>query len=81
MKQSNVTSAVNFSLGALAGVEVFIFDFLSVFAEYTLAANFINTTDLQTSQSTFDYLINTSMGNNAQLGIVIYFMRSGAKAK
>jgi hypothetical protein len=79
--QSNVASAVTFSLGALAGVEVFIFDFLSVFAEYSLAADLINTTDLQTSQSTFDSLITTRMGNNAQIGVVIYFLRSGTKAK
>jgi len=81
MTQTNVTSAVSFSVGALAGVEVFIFDFLSVFAEYAIEADFTNTTDLQTSQSTFDYLINTRMGNTAQLGVVIYFQRSGAKAK
>lgn len=81
MTQSNITSAVSFSIGAVAGVEVFILDFLSVFAEYALVANFTNTTDLQSSQSTFDYLIKTGMGNNAKLGIVIYFMRSVAKSK
>jgi hypothetical protein len=81
MTQSNITSAMTFSLGAIAGVEVFIFDFLSVFAEYALAADFTYTTDLQSSQSTFDYLIDTRMGNNAKLGIVIYLMRSGANAE
>lgn len=81
MQQSNITSAVDFSLGAIAGVEVFILDFMSVFAEYAIAADFTSTTDLQTSQNTFDYLISSRMGNNAKLGIVIYFMRSGAKAK
>jgi hypothetical protein len=79
--QSSVSTAVSFSLGAIAGVEVFIADFLSVFAEYTLAANFTHTTDLQTSQSTSDYLISTGMGNNAKLGIVIYILRSEAKGK
>jgi hypothetical protein len=81
MKQGGIASAVSFSLGALAGVEVFVADFLSVFAEYALAADFTYTTDLQSSQSTFDYLVSTRMGNNARLGIVIYLMRSGAKAK
>ncbi len=81
LTQTNVTSVVSFSVGALAGVEVFIADFLSVFAEYTIAANLSSTTDLATSQNTFDYLINTGMGNNAKLGIVIYFMRSDAKIK
>ena len=77
--QANVSSTLNFSLGAVAGVEVFIADFLSLFAEYTLEADFDNTTDFQTSQSTFDYLISTKMGNNAQIGVVVYLMRSGAK--
>ncbi len=81
MTQSNITSAVTGSLGAVAGIEVFILDFLSVFAEYEVAADLTDTTDLQTSQSTFDYLINTRMGNNASLGVVIYFMRSEAKTK
>lgn len=80
MKDS-FTSAVSFSLAALAGVEVFILDFLSVFAEYAIGADFTNTKDFQTGQSTFDYLISTGMGNNAKLGIVIYVMRSEAKAK
>jgi len=81
MTQSNVTSAVTCSLGAVAGIEVFVFDFLSVFAEYEVAADLTNTTDLQTSQSTFDYLISTQMGNSASLGVVIYFMRSEAKTR
>lgn len=79
MKQGTSTSAIPFSLGAVAGVEVFIFDFLSVFAEYNLAFNCTLTTDLQTSQTSFDYLIDTRMGNNSKLGIVVYFMRMGAK--
>ena len=81
MTQSNVTSAITCSLGAVAGIELFIFDFFSVFAEYEVAADLIDTTDFQTSQSTFDYLINTRMGNSASLGVVIYFMRSEAKTK
>jgi hypothetical protein len=76
--EAGVSSSVSFSLSALAGVEVFIADFLSVFAEYELAATFTSTTDLQANQSTFDYLISTGMGNNTKLGIVIYIMRSGA---
>ena len=37
MRQAGLMSAVPFSLGAVAGVEVFVFDFLSVFAEYDIA--------------------------------------------
>ena len=81
MTQSKITSAVTFSFAALAGVEVFVLDFLSVFAEYAVQADLTNTTDIQASQSTFDYLIDTRMGNGAKLGIVIYFMRSEANHK
>ena len=81
MTQSNVSTVETFSAGALAGVEIYIFDFLSVFAEYSIQADLTNTTDIPSSTSTFDYLINTGMGNNAKLGVVIYFMRSGTKSK
>ena len=79
--QAAVSSVLSFSVEAVAGVEVFIADFLSVFAEYALGASFTSTTDLTTSQNTFDYMISTGMGNKAKLGIVIYFMRSDVKVK
>jgi hypothetical protein len=79
MYQDNLLFAFPFSLGVVAGVEVFIFDFLSIFAEYSLAFDFIVTTDLQTSQTTFDYLVDTRMGNGSRLGVVIYFTRIGDK--
>ena len=78
-RQGSLLSTVPFSVGAVAGVEVTIFDFLSVFAEYCFALDFTVTTDLQTSQTTFDYLIDTRMGNSAKLGIVVYVMRAGAR--
>jgi len=79
--QGNVSSAVTFSLGVIAGVEAYILDFLSVFAEYAVTAELTHTTDLLSAQRTLDYLVTTKMGNNAKLGIVIYFMRWGEKAK
>ncbi len=81
LSQSDVTSVVNFSFGGVAGVEVFIADFLSIFAEYALTALVSNTYDVASSQNTFDTVVNTAMGNNAKLGVVIYFMRSEAKNK
>jgi hypothetical protein len=81
MTTANVTSAWTFTLGSLAGVEVLVLDFLSIFAEYEIGADLVATTNLQSSQTTFDYLIATRMGNNAKIGVVIYFMRSGAKSK
>ena len=77
MRQNDSIAAVPFSLGVVAGVEVFIFDFLSIFAEYTLAFDFIVTNDLQTSQTTFDYLVDTRIGNSSKIGIVVYLMRIG----
>ena len=79
MRQENVVSTTRFSLGAIAGVEYFPFEFLSVFAEYAVAADFTITKDLQSSQTTFDYLIDTRMGNDSKLGIVIYLMRAMKK--
>jgi hypothetical protein len=77
--QANVLSAVPFSVGAVAGVEVFIFDFLSVFAEYSFSIDLTLTNNLQTSQTNFDYLIHTSMGNHSKIGVVLYVMRAAAK--
>ena len=79
MRQGNAISMVVLSVGALAGVEVFLFDFLSVFAEYAIAGDFTFSTDLASSQTTFDCLVDTGMGNNSRLGIVIYFMRAMKK--
>jgi hypothetical protein len=79
MSQAGTTSTIPLSVGAVAGVEVFLLDFLSVFAEYALACDFTFTTDLQASTTAFDYLVDTGMGNNSQLGIIIYLSRIGAK--
>ena len=77
--QPEVLTAIPFSVGAIAGVEVFIFDFLSVFAEYALAADFIMSTDLATSVDTFDYAISAKMGNNSMIGVVVYFQRDKSR--
>jgi hypothetical protein len=76
MRQAATTGVFPLSIGALVGVEVFVFDFLSVFVEYTLAADLTLTTDLATSTTTFDYLIDARMGNDAKLGIVVYLQRA-----
>jgi hypothetical protein len=79
MRQGDALSMVVLSVGALAGVEVFLFDFLSVFAEYAITGDFTFSTDIPSSQTTFDYLVDTGMGNKSKLGIVIYFMRAMKK--
>lgn len=75
MIQSGSYSSFVASLGAVAGVEYFPLKFLSLFAEYSLAVDFTWTTDLSTSETTFDYLLDTRMGNESKIGIVIYFQR------
>ncbi len=77
----DVSTSIPVSMGAIAGVEVFLFDFLSFFAEYCLAADLTWGTDLATDKDTFDYLIDTRMGNNSKLGIVIYLQKSGPKKR
>jgi hypothetical protein len=79
MTQENLTAATHFSLSAIVGVEYFPLEFISVFVEYALAADFTITKDLQSSQTTFDYLINTRMGNDSKLGIIIHLMRTMKK--
>lgn len=75
MIQTGSYSSLVASLGAVAGIEYFPLKFLSLFAEYSLAADFTWTTNLATSETTFDYLIDTRMGNESKIGIVIYFQR------
>lgn len=67
------------SLGGVLGVELFILEFLSVFAEYSL---YFDSTITSTSTSfagvetktdpEFDFSIDSGIGNNSSLGIVIY---------
>ncbi len=77
MLQVGSFSSVLFSVGAVAGVEFFPLKFLSLFVEYTLAADFTLNTDLLSSTTTFDYLVDMRMGNESTIGIVVYFKRSG----
>ncbi len=67
------------SAGAILGVEVFIFDFLSVFAEYAIAVDVTIMNDTTAAVTTFDYAIDTKMGNDSKLGVVVYFQKAGAK--
>ena len=76
MRQSNFIASTHLSVSAIAGIEYFPFDFISVFAEYAITADFTFSKDLQTLQNTFDYLIDTRMGNDSKLGIVFHIMRA-----
>lgn len=78
-KSGDYSMEIPLSVGAIAGVEVFVFEWLSLFAEYNLAVNVNFVTYTATSQSVYDYTIDTGMGNEGKIGIVMYFLRKGRK--
>jgi hypothetical protein len=65
----------------VGGVELFIFDFLSVFAEYNLAISLAMNIERVSSAGSisatgeFAYNMDLGMGNNAKIGIVVYLRR------
>ena len=69
------------SAGCVAGFELFIFDFLSVFAEYNLALTLGLNTDrmsvagVKNSTTEFTYKLDLGLGNSAMFGIVVYLTR------
>ena len=67
--------------GGILGVEVFLFDFLSVFAEYELSVDvsrIVTTTSVAsaiTETVSNDLTAGLGIGNEAKLGIVVYVRR------
>ena len=65
----------------LFGVEIFLLDFLSVFVEYGMKFEHNKTTteqktaDETTSEEIKSLVIDSGLGNNAKIGIVVYFSR------
>ena len=68
---------VPISAGPVFGVELMLFDFFSIFAEYELKFSLdINTVEsalIRTTDSVFT--LNTAIGNGAKLGVIFYFSR------
>jgi hypothetical protein len=77
--QNLVAASTRFTLAAVAGIEYWPFEFVSVFAEYAIAGDFSFTKDLQTSVTSFDYLIDTAMGNDSKIGLVIHLVPPAAR--
>ncbi len=75
----NITTQL--SAGGLFGVEIFIFDFLSLFAEYSLSATLnANTTSnsiegFVETTAEYEHTLDIGLGNESRIGIVIYFWR------
>ena len=73
--------SIPISTGPLLGIEFEIFNVLSLFVEYSIAFDLIYTSTItsvagiETKDSTTGYGINTGMGNESKIGIVIYFNR------
>jgi len=74
------TTVVGGSLGPLIGVEVSVFQFLSLFAEYTLAFRIAHTSveqeagGVSSSDESTNYELGTELGNTGALGIVVYLV-------
>ena len=81
-KITTSTTSTSVFGGPLFGVEVFILDFLSLFAEYVVKFEHTNTTIKEKTSSNTEtdtnrnLLIDTALGNGSMIGIVIYFKRS-----
>lgn len=67
--------------GGVFGVEIFVFDFLSIFLEYQAALALgmnidrISTAGSISSTSEFTYKFDVGLGNSGKFGIVFYIMR------
>jgi len=75
------TSSVPLSLGCVFGIELFLFEALSVFVEYQAALELgisrtrVSTAGSVSSTAEFNYNVDVGMGNNAMFGIVFYLLR------
>jgi hypothetical protein len=69
------TTNVPLSFAGIFGFEIFIFDFLSVFAEYQLALNILNVKTVTNGVTTKDSFVDlgTDIGNESKIGLVFYF--------
>lgn len=69
------------TFGPLFGVEIALFDFLSVFAEYGVQFDLTTTTTkervggVETKETDTDFSVETGIANSSKIGIVIYFNR------
>jgi hypothetical protein len=69
------------SAGIVGGIELFLFDFLSVFVEYNLALtlnmnfNRVSTARSVNTTAELAYNLDLGLGNSTMFGIVVYFIR------
>jgi hypothetical protein len=77
--QPGSVSVLSLSLGAIAGIEVFPLEFLSIFVEYCLEAGITVTWAGAAPEIVF--MSDAGMGNDGRIGIVLYFLRAVKKKK
>lgn len=73
------TTTINGSAGAGFGAEFFVFEFLSIFADYQLIAQVSRqgtrtalAGEITAGEPTWSYTVQTAMGNSSRLGVAIY---------
>jgi hypothetical protein len=72
-------------VSAVLGVEVFVFDFLSLFAEYDLGVSIAwskvvqSSSGIESDSQSFNYSLGTGIGNGASIGVVVYLDESARR--
>ena len=80
-------TTIPLSAGPILGVELYIFNFLSLFAEYSMTVSYTTTFTRQsvagtvTDDTDSDFGTEIGIGNNSKIGVVLYFFDFKRKEK
>ncbi|MFW6139180.1 MAG: hypothetical protein ACOC7U_08405 [Spirochaetota bacterium] len=80
-------ASIPISAGPVLGLEVAVFNVLSLFAEYSITLDFTYTITKQSvagsesKDTSTDFGVSTGMGNDAKIGVVVYFNRVFKRSK
>ena len=80
-------TTIPISAGPIFGVEVYVLNFLSLFAEYSMTVSYTTTITQQsvagtvTEDTDSDFGTEIGIGNNSKIGIVLYFYDIKRKEK
>ena len=82
-----LVTTIPISAGPIFGVEVYVLNFLSLFAEYSMTVSYTTTITQQsvagtvTEDTDSDFGTEIGIGNNSKIGIVLYFYDIKRKGK
>ncbi len=79
LQQQPTALLVPLSAGVVVGAEVYVLDYLSVFAEYGISLDYTQVTDLQAQSTSTSWTVGTGMGNGGMIGVTLYFTPSSRK--